>query len=91
MVRRYDVNFPAKRASFNKDGSAVIACADFDIQVGLEHVATPPGWAILEAIISLLQMLPWPTLCSTSILTCETCSAVLTCLQITWILMLLLG
>jgi hypothetical protein len=34
MVRRYDVNFPAKRASFNKDGSAVIACADFDIQVG---------------------------------------------------------
>ncbi|GFH15517.1 uncharacterized protein HaLaN_11757, partial [Haematococcus lacustris] len=40
MVRRFDVSFAAKRARFSPDGSHIIACSDFDIQVALCNVET---------------------------------------------------
>ncbi|KAJ9516532.1 hypothetical protein QJQ45_015094, partial [Haematococcus lacustris] len=40
MIRRFDIPFSAKRARFSPDGTKVIACSDFDIQVALCHVDT---------------------------------------------------
>ncbi|GFH27319.1 uncharacterized protein HaLaN_25622, partial [Haematococcus lacustris] len=40
MIRRFDIPFSAKRARFSPDGTKVIACSDFDIQVALCNVDT---------------------------------------------------
>jgi hypothetical protein len=40
MIRRFDINHAAKRASFSTDGSMIISCSDFDIAVTLIDAET---------------------------------------------------